>query len=82
MNNTIDVKSAYPYGQILANISKDTTILELCRIAGVSDADRRAIALNNTAGATNAVEFCQIVYKLPPIDTVALAYLEQKKKTA
>jgi hypothetical protein len=72
----LDVKSAYPYGQIIANISRETTILELCEIVGVEDIDRRIIGLNLTAGHTNSVEFMTRAFKAPQMKTLLDSFLE------
>ena len=63
----LDVKSAYPYAQIIENISKSTTRREVISIKGVSDQDRRKIGYNLTAGRVNAVEYCTVVHKVPQL---------------
>lgn len=70
----LDVKSAYPYTEIFLNISKATTILELCRIEGVSESDRRIIGLNITGGNVNATEFCMRALGAPSLDEILEAY--------
>lgn len=66
----LDVKSAYPYAQIIENISKSTTRREVVRIMGVSDTERRQIGYNLTAGRVNAVEFCTTVHKVPQLKNI------------
>ena len=61
----LDVKSSYPYGQWLFNMSRTTTVRELISIADVRDHVRRIQGLNLSGGRTNAVEFCTEIFKLP-----------------
>lgn len=74
----LDVKSSYPYTEIFLNISKATTMLELCSIDGVTEEVRRRIGLNLTGGATNAAEFCIKAYKAPTFPTLLEAYHKQR----
>jgi hypothetical protein len=71
----LDVKSAYPYAQIIENISKSTTRREVVKIQGVSDDERRQIGYNLTAGRVNAVEYCTTVHKVPQLKDI-LDYFE------
>ncbi len=67
----LDVKSAYPYTQIILNISKATTMLELCSIEGVLENDRRIAGLNMTGGDVNVIDFCTRIYKAPQLIKLA-----------
>lgn len=73
----LDIKSSYPNTEIFCNISKATTMLELCDIEGVSDEDRRIVGLNMTGGEVNAVEFCTRIYKLPELSVLADAFMNE-----
>lgn len=64
----LDVKSSYPYTEIFLNISKATTMLELCYIEGVLESIRRHVGLDVTGGRTNASSFCINIYKAPTND--------------
>lgn len=70
----LDVKSAYPYTQIILNISKATTMLELCSIEGVIENERRIAGLNITGGDVNVIDFCTRIYKAPQLIKLAEAY--------
>lgn len=70
----LDVKSAYPYTQIILNICKATTMLELSFIEGVLEEDRRIAGLNITGGDINAIDFCTRIYKAPTLIRLAQAY--------
>lgn len=61
----LDVKSSYPYGQWLFNMSRTTTVRELISIEGVRDQDRRIQGLNLSGGRTNAVEFTNVIFGTP-----------------
>ena len=61
----LDVAAAYPNGEIILNISKETTYRELCRIKGVTEEVQRKTGINITGGKTNAVEFCMEIHQLP-----------------
>jgi len=77
-NNSIDVAAAYPNGQVLLNISHETTFREVSQIQGLDLAMRRKIGINITGGRTNALEFCRDVYKTPTLETMLAAYMEEK----
>lgn len=68
-----DIASTYPNGQIIMNLSKETTVLELCRIKGIGRMRHRVIGVNLTGGTTNAIEILTEVVKAPtPIDLLAI----------
>jgi hypothetical protein len=64
-NADLDVKSSYPYGQWVFNMSRQTTVRELIEIENVRDEDRRIQGLNLSGGRSNAVEFSTVIYNLP-----------------
>lgn len=64
----LDVSAAYPHGEIIMNISKETTYRELCKVKGVSERKLRKACLNQTAARVNAVEICQDILKAPTFD--------------
>lgn len=63
----LDVKSSYPYGQWVFNMSRQTTVRELIDIEGVREHTRRIQGLNLSGGRSNAVEFCTEIYHLPSL---------------
>jgi hypothetical protein len=79
LTSDLDVRSAYPYTEIFSNVSKETTAMELSSIEGVSEADRRIIGLNLTAGRVNAVELCTRAFGLPQLDVLLADYEASKK---
>lgn len=67
MDRRLDVSASYPSGEVVFNISKETTKRELCYIDGVSEHTRRMQGINLSAGPTNAVEFCTEMFGLPSL---------------
>ena len=61
----LDVAGAYPTGEIVFNVSKQTTSKELISVAGIDEQTVRMQTINFSAGATNAAEFCQVMYGMP-----------------
>ena len=74
----LDVKAAYPTNEVIFNVSKETTIKEICSIEGISDATYRAQAINLSGGHTNSVEFCQFMFGLPSLDKMLQHYHDVK----
>lgn len=67
----LDAKSAYPYGQIIANAGKSTKVFEMIEVENVNLADRLVVGLNMCAGDTNAYEFMRVMCKVPsPFDII------------
>ena len=75
----LDVKSSYPTTGIFANISRETTVLELSSIEGVLEHTRYLVGLNMMGGNVNAVSFCRRVYKMPSLETIRSQYREKYK---
>jgi hypothetical protein len=73
----LDVSASYPNGESVFNISKETTKKELISIDGVSESVRRMQGINLSGGATNAVEFCTGMFKVPQMTQWLEAYQRQ-----
>lgn len=73
----LDIRSAYPWGEIVMNASKGTTTLELIKIEGVSEEDRRRVGLNLSGGVTNAINYCETIHAFPALTDIYSAYLNQ-----
>lgn len=71
-----DILQAYPSGEVVLNISKETTFIEVCSIEGVSEDARRRAGINLTGGKTNAIEICNDILKMPYIDELLDAFNE------
>lgn len=70
----LDISSTYPTEQVILNISKETTLDEVCEIVGIPDSTRRSVGINLTGGFVNASEICGRLYKAPSFDTLLAAY--------
>ena len=66
----LDVSASYPNGEVVFNVSNETTKKELIEIEGVSEFTRRMQGINLSGGATNAIEVCVGLLNLPNIDFV------------
>jgi len=60
-----DIGSTYPTGEVILNLSKMTTMYEVCRIAGVTASKQRLVGINLTGGPVNAIEVMGDVMKAP-----------------
>jgi hypothetical protein len=78
----LDVAAAYPNGEIILNISKETTYRELYRIKGVSEEIQRKTGINLTGGKTNAVEFCMDIHQLPSFRELLEIYNKRNPERA
>jgi hypothetical protein len=69
-----DVSAAYPTNQVVANVSKETTVFELIEIEGV---DRELMLMNTinfSAGHVNAMEFCNDILDMPNLHEMHTAF--------
>lgn len=65
----LDVSSAYPNGGVIFNISKETTLRELCQVAGIRESVKRRASINLTMPQMNAMEIAQDILNAPdPLD--------------
>lgn len=79
MVSDLDVKSSYPTTEVIANISKETTNSELCRVEGLTELQQREIGINMTSPATNAVEISTSLFGLPSLDDLVDMYNKEQK---
>jgi hypothetical protein len=75
-----DITSTYPNGEIIMNLSKETTMMELGRIKGIEKDRQRLIGINLTGGPANAIELLTEVTGAP--NPVQLLELYKASKTA
>jgi hypothetical protein len=61
----LDIEGAYPTNELVLNVSKETTTKELVSIEGIAEDIVRMQTINFSGGATNAAEFCQVMYNFP-----------------
>jgi len=77
----LDVAASYPNGGSVFNISRETTKREIISIEGLREEEHRMQGINLSAGASNAAEFCQVMYKLPTFDVLLDSFLKDKSGT-
>lgn len=74
-----DIASTYPNGQIILNLSKDTTALELCKIRGVSTEEQILLGVNLTGGKVNSIEIMTTIGRLPTLRDMLDIYDQSKQ---
>jgi hypothetical protein len=69
-----DIGATYPTGERIMNLSKSTTVVELCRVAGVNKARHRIMTVNLLAGPSNAIELMVEITNAPRLDEILAIY--------
>lgn len=77
-----DIGSTYPNGEILMNLSKMTTMMEVCRIQGVLPSKQRLLGINLTAGPVNAIEIMTDCMNAPNSFDLLEAFEEELRQAA
>ncbi len=72
----LDVAGSYPNGEVVHNVSRETTKKEIVDIEGVPEEIRRAQGINLSAGHVNAVEVSHFLFGLPDPDVFLDAFVE------
>lgn len=75
----LDLGGAYPNGEIMMNISKETTLRELCRVVGVTERKLRRACINQTAARINAVEICQDILHAPKFEDLLEGFVSSNQ---
>lgn len=70
----LDVSSSYPNTEDILNISKETTLRELCKIKGIPEIVQREAGINLTGGHVNAVEICNNILQFPDMNIILKQY--------
>lgn len=65
-----DIESSYPLGGILANMSRETTTIEVREIVGLSKPERYRVGLNMMAGCVNSVSNAKILFRMDDFVTL------------
>lgn len=73
-----DVVSSYPNCTLVGNVSKRTTRKEIVRIGDVPETVFRMQNLNFVFGATNAIEYSQVMFGLPKFDELNELFKAEK----
>lgn len=64
----LDVAAAYPHGQIVFNVSKETTKKEILSIEGIDEYVFRKQNINLLSGHVNSIEYCTTMFGFPAMD--------------
>lgn len=75
----LDVSASYPTNGSVFNVSRYTTSKEFAGIKGRSEQLVRLQGLNLSAGKTNAVEFCNMIYRLPTLDQLYSDFVKHEE---
>lgn len=75
-----DVVSSYPSCTLVANVSKRTTRKEIIRIGDIPEIVFRMQNLNFIFGATNSLEYCQVMFGMPNFEEMNNLFQEHKMK--
>jgi len=78
----LDIEGTYPTNQVVMNISKKTTLMEVVEIRGIPEATTRKIGINISGGVSNSVEICSQVYGLPTLSEWIPLAQEHMKRAA
>ena len=66
----IDISSGYPSGQWALNVSRGTTLVEVCKIVGQTEHELRRLAVNMTCVPANSIDIGRTFLGLPNINEV------------
>ena len=69
-----DLTQAYPLGSSILNQSRETRLMELCRVREGEEMDRRRAGINLTSGKVNSIEIANTFLNMPDIDEVLDAF--------
>lgn len=76
----LDVEGTYPNEEILMNISRATTMLEVVDIQGLTEVQRRSVGAHLSGGDANAAEICRDLFKAPDLEQLADMYVEEQRQ--
>lgn len=77
-----DLTQAYPSATNMLNQSRETTLIELIYVDGVTEEVRRRVGVNLTAGRINAMEIATDFFLLPDKDTVLETFMKRMTDNA
>ena len=72
-----DIASGYPTFGAILNVSKATSMFEVCSIVGLSDIQTRSVGINMSALKTNALEIAIMTYDFPTPETLLAEFLKE-----
>lgn len=72
-----DVRSAYPWGEIILNVGKGTCAFSLCAIDGFSEFEQRQIGINMTHVPGNALMLARDCFEYPDLDLLLIEFIKE-----
>lgn len=66
----LDVSASYPTGECAFNMSRRTTVRELCKIFGISEEEFRMQNMGLSAGHVNSLEYTMSMMKFPELPSL------------
>jgi hypothetical protein len=72
-----DIASGYPTFGAILNVSKATSMFEVCGIVGLNDVQTRSVGINMSALKTNALEIAILTYDFPTPETLLTEFLKE-----
>jgi len=73
----LDVEGTYPNEEILMNISRATTMMEVVDIQGLTEVQRRSIGAHLSGGDVNAAEISRELFKAPDLEQLMQMYVAE-----
>lgn len=71
------MEGTYPNEEILLNISRSTTMMEVVDIQGATEIQRRSVGAHLSGGDVNAAEICRELFKAPDLEKILELYLAE-----
>ena len=75
----LDVSASYPHGELVYNISKETTSKELVRIEGIPEDISKTQNMLLSSGHVDAVEYCTNMLGFPKLTNILEHYNRSKQ---
>ena len=70
MDIKLDVSASYPTGECAFNMSRRTTVRELCTIFGIDEEEFRMQNMGLSAGHVNSLEYSMSLMKFPELPSL------------
>lgn len=77
----LDVEGTYPNEEILMNISRETTMMEVAAIQGLTELQRRSVGAHLSGGHVNCAEICRDLYKAPDMEQLLARFLAEEQQS-
>lgn len=78
----IDVSSSYPSNESALNVNRDTTLVEVCQIEGLSVREHQDLSVDLMNARGNAAKICEKLFKLPTGEQLLEEFQRELDKAA